>query len=53
VPGTGELLAVPVLRTLASGERKPERVDVEQAALRRIGSNDRDGGDEDDVHAGI
>jgi hypothetical protein len=53
VPGAGELLAVPVLRALGSRQREAERVDLELAALRRIGGDDRDRSDEDDVHANI
>ena len=53
VPGAGERLAVPVLRALASRQREAERVDIELAALRRIGGDDRDRSDEDDVHTNI
>jgi len=53
VPGAGELLGVPVLRALGSRQREAERVDIELAALRRIGRDDRDRSDEDDVHANI
>ena len=39
VLAAGDLLAVPVLPLLARSERKAEGLDVERAALRRVGGD--------------
>src|SRR5947199_7470666 len=46
-------LAMPVISVFRDLERKPQRIDIEPAALRGVWGDDSDGCDEENVHATI
>lgn len=53
VLGARHALGMPIIGVPGGRERKSERIDVELAAFCRVGGDDRDSGDENDVHATI